>query len=345
MTDPTPGEPITGDETSAGTAAPPSDTKFATGLLITALALIVAAAVGGFALVKYTHSQKANDAERVLEEFLDAAIDGDPAWRDVAAPRLTNRFPVSAPFRGDDATAQALSFDLDYDIVGLEFSNLKPAQSHYALALVEFTYDFAIADDSHTTSFLQAVWVSRPFFYDGEQGAQAWKLGERPAKVGEWKVTWYGPPRPHQFTEDSPEEFSTTLMYTGKDDDEFDSCSDASRVLAEISDHARAENKFASSCLYRINRAEIGESVSLESVARGFPFVVHDHLLTAITRERAYLPEELLQINMKSRTGPLASPFLQFLISGEKSEYVITLALADADDESGYQIVSIQVVE
>src|SRR5699024_3925777 len=117
------------------------------------------------------------------------------------------------------------------------------------------------------------------------------------------------------------------------------------RVLGEISDLARAENEFASSCLYRSDRAKIGEGVSLDSVAEAFPFVVHAHLLTATTRERSYLPEELLQVDMKSRTGSLTSPFLQFLIPGDGTEYVITLALADGDDQSGYRIVSIQGVE
>lgn len=327
----------------SGPAAPTAPrvwTKATAATLISCLLLVVAAAAGSAELVRRAHAAIDDEPVRILEGFLGSAVRGDRGWEAFAAPRIVDEFALSNPFRGEEATARAMGMGIEYSILDFSLSSQKAERSHYAQAVVEFTYDYAILEERHRASIVQLIWLTRPFYYAGHEAPATPAPASEPERVGPWKVTAIGVPSeeddPH-----SPERFTTSLELTeAREGDELH-CGSAAAVLAEMSENARKSNTATSSCLYGEDGKIVGGAeISSEDVGEVFPLIDESRAGT--------LPQELVHV----RTGvsfneQVFSPFLQYRIpAGSGEDYVLTLApLNNPGGERVYRVIGIQELQ
>lgn len=319
-------------------ARPPAWTKATTATLLACLLLIIAATAGSAVLVQRAHAENDEEPVRVLEGFLAAALRGDRGWEAFAAPRIAEEFAVSDPFRGERATAQALEMDLEYSILDFRLSAHNTERSHYAQALVEFTYDYALLEERHRASVVQLIWLTRPFYYPGRDAPATPAPASEPERVGPWKVTAIGAPG-EEHNRKGPHRSTTSLAATEAREGDERHCGSPAAVLAEMSERSRRSNSADSSCLYGQDGAIVGgEEISREDVGKVFP------LVNEFT-ERT-LPEELVHIRTgMNEAAQVFAPFEQYLIPAPEEDYVLTIAPLTNGGQMVYRVISIQELQ
>ena len=324
----------------AASTAPRVWTKATAATLISCLLLVVAATAGSAELVRRAHAEIDAEPVRILEGFLGSAVRGDRGWEAFAAPRIVDEFALSNPFRGEEATARAMGMGIEYSVLDFSLSSQKSERSHYAQAVVEFTYDYAILEERHRASIVQLIWLTRPFYYEGHDTPATPVPASEPDRVGPWKVTAIGLPA-EEHGPQWPERFTTSLELTEAREDDALHCGSAAAVLAEMSESSRKSNTAVSSCLYGEDGNIVGGGeVSSEDVGEVFPLI--DEF-----SERT-LPQELVHIRTGANAGAdVFSPFEQYLIpAGDEEDYVLTLApLNNPGGEMVYRVISIQELQ
>lgn len=314
-------------------------TKVTVAMLVSCLVVIIAAAFGGYTLVQRAHAQSEEKPLQILEEFLSSTAQGDAGWQEFASPRIVEEYPASTPFRGDEATAQALQMDVNYSIADFSLSHPREERSYFARAVVEFTYHYNVLDEPHTTSVVQLVWLTRPLFYDGGDTPGTISLIAEPDRAGPWKVTAIGVPHNGEYDPDMPETFRTTLAAVELREDDAFYCLRPESLLAQMSEESRKNNSARSSCLYGDGTIVGGSEISVEEVGAAFPLIDEFNERT--------IPEELMKIRPGSDPDhTLIPPFEQFVISGDDASFVLTIA--PADDGQGdfvYRVIAIQELQ
>ncbi len=319
-------------------ARPPAWTKATTATLLACLLLTIAAPAGSAVLVQRAHAENDEEPVRVLDGFLEAALRGDRGWEAFAAPRIAEEFAVSDPFRGERSTAQALEMDIEYSILDFRLSAHNTERSHYAQALVEFTYDYAVLEERHHASVVQLIWLTRPFYYPGRDGPATPAPASEPERVGPWKVTAIGAAG-EEHERQGPPRSTTSLEATEAPEGDTLHCGSPAAVLAEMSESSRRTNSAVSSCLYGEDGAFAGgEEISREDLGKVFPLI--DEF-----RERT-LPEELVHIRTGANdTAQVFAPFEQYLIPAGEEDYVLTIAPLTDGEETVYRVISIQELQ
>ncbi|SDQ06234.1 DUF2510 domain-containing protein [Leucobacter chromiiresistens] len=283
------------------------------------------------------------DPGAALEQFLAATTVGDPAWRDAADPALHPETDDTAtPLYGDLASAQQLDLAIDYryDLAELDYANAtesyiggEPETADSASVPVDFTYTYTVDGETFTSELTQAVWLTRPFYYDGSDEPSASQASRTPSAVGPWRVAGFAAGSTISY-DSSGEEFATTFTDAAVESDET-VCFDVEAMILEMSRLSRQDGMLRSSCLFRQGDASLRpEALDPAAVAQQFP----------VMNEFSEIPNDI----MGARAGFSSLPPLsQYPITVGDSEYVFTVAATPPDESSipGQTLRFIQVAE
>lgn len=299
-------------------------------VLVAAVVVVAVAIAGAFVGVKSVHARKGDGAVAALESFLDAALSGKRTWTEHATPGMAEEFPEASPFRGVESAARALDLNMSYDIIEAEFAQ-DPRKSHYLEAQVEITYEFTTGQVTGVTTALQTIWVTRPFFYDGQ--ASGWRHDrEAPEEIGPWKVTAIEPAHPN-----STEEETLTTEFDSPGSVPLGGCASPLAVLSDLSARARATGEATSDCFLG-DAAAVADEQTRSVVAGRFPYIAEPG---AWMRGSSWPGQEVLDVQAYSRRAGQVPVFTQYLVPMDEEEYVVTLAAYVLGTEPVYHVINI----
>lgn len=302
---------------------------------ILVVALAITAAIAG---VKVTHARKADDAVVTLESFLSAALTGDRTWTELAAPEFVEEFaaegfPEASPFRGVESAAQALDLSMSYAIVQTEYAQ-EPRKSHYLEAQVELTYEFTAGQVKGSTTALQTIWVTRPFFYDGQESATGWRYErEAPDQIGPWKVTAVEAAHPN-----GTEGQTLTTEFDAPGSVPLASCASPLAALSDLSARARETGAAASDCFLSDDAGAVADEHIRGVVAAHFPYIAEPG---AWMRGSSWPGQEILDVRAYAKRAGPVPVFTQYLVPMAEEEYVVTLAAYVLGTEPVYHVINI----
>lgn len=319
----------------------------ATTWAILALGLVIIAGSGWFAVTQIgqrTAAVEAKSAPAVLKRFLSSAAKGDDAWRDSATPGMRQGADGTfAPLYGDYATGKSLKMKVDYTIDekkpvyqrgGQSSYKSDPEQAAAAGFLVDFDIEFTFEGKKYQTQMQQAVWLTRPFYYNGsgKSGKQADESvpKQKPSSVGPWQVA--GITRPSTITSDPGNDTAATSVPPTPDDKAESLCTDMHRVLADLSDSARTRGRLASFCLYGGGKLKVqAKGLDIPAISAGFPII----------NEVSALPKELIGFEAG---GDYRLPISQYPIVVDGKRYVFTavstaMSAEGSTEDSFYRLI------
>lgn len=314
---------------------------------ILALGLVIIAGSGWFAVTQIgqrTAAVEAKSAPAVLKRFLSSAAKGDDAWRDSATPGMRQGADGTfAPLYGDYATGKSLKMKVDYTIDekkpvyqrgGQSSYKSDPEQAAAAGFLVDFDIEFTFEGKKYQTQMQQAVWLTRPFYYNGsgKSGKQADESvpKQKPSSVGPWQVA--GITRPSTITSDPGNDTAATSVPPTPDDKAESLCTDMHRVLADLSDSARTRGRLASFCLYGGGKLKVqAKGLDIPAISAGFPII----------NEVSALPKELIGFEAG---GDYRLPISQYPIAVDGKRYVFTavstaMSAEGSTEDSFYRLI------
>lgn len=162
------------------------------------LALIVGVSIWSKSLDQANRQVSVGDAPQMLTAFLDAVTTGDDAWRDVATESYVQHLEGRKPVYGDPATAKLLDLSVTYTADKIEYVKTRadyfpsnPVGSDLAQTVVHFTYEYTVLGESFTSTVQQAVFITRPYYYDGSETPTPADVDHErePSAIGPWQVS------------------------------------------------------------------------------------------------------------------------------------------------------------
>ncbi len=325
---------------------PPHERAWTTGTIITLIvcALLVIATVPALAWLAGAKAHALEGgAAAAVEKFLAAATTGDPAWRDAADPALHPETDDSAtPLYGDIASAEQLGLSLDYrydpgDFVyanaGSSYLTGEPQTADTVSVPVALTYDYTVDGESFTSELTQALWLTRPFYYDGDDEPSASDASRAPSAVGPWRVAGIAAGSTIDF-DIAGDEFETTFSDAGTGSDES-VCADPKSMILEMSQLSRQDGMLSSSCLVRQGDARLRpDDLDPQAVAAKFP----------VMNEFSTIPDDVMGAEVGYDTLP---PLSQYPITMGDTQYVFTIAATPSGGAGvqGQTLRFIQVAE
>ncbi|MEJ6488243.1 DUF2510 domain-containing protein [Leucobacter sp. USCH14] len=262
------------------------------------------------------------DAAVAVEAFLAATTTGDPAWRDAADPALHPETDDSAtPLYGDLASAEQLGLTLDYQYDSGDFSYVNSEESYIdgdpqtadtVSVPVDFTYTYSVDGETFTSELTQAIWLTRPFYYEGSDEPSAALEARTPSAVGPWRVAGIAEASTIDF-DISGDEFVTTFSDDPVEGDES-VCREPKSMILEMSQLSRQDGELRSSCLVRQGDASLRpEELDPKAVAQQFP----------VMNEFSAIADDVMGAQAGYDTLP---PLSQYPVAMGDTEYVFTIA-------------------
>lgn len=309
--------------------------------LFVCVTLVIGSVIAGSSLVSWNASAHERQAEEALHGFLEASVTGDESWRDFANTKLLDAVTVGSPLRGEDKTAKALDLKVEYEVGPLEYlAEFTSNPDDLAVADLNLTYTFMLDGQKVTSTAVQEIWLSRPYYYGDDVPSRSTR--EKASAVGPWRVTSLTLPREIGRSDFGKDYFTTDLRVPFDEELDGGICYSAVNLLEDISVGARTINDISATCKFEGEAPFLrGEDMDFADLAANFPIVDQANPW--------YLPTELVRIDTGGVNNSVP-PLREYLIRGTKGSYVITLALVettggDSDSPLTNRIVSIQRVE
>ncbi|QIM17235.1 DUF2510 domain-containing protein [Leucobacter insecticola] len=297
-------------------------------VLVSCLVVFLASFVSVGVVQDLHDSALEGDAAEVLEDFLAATSVGDVAWRDFASAEMQSGGNSYAPVYGDLASAELLDLKLSYSYDPANFvydqadeyaNEVAPKDADILSVPVTFTYDFTVDGEKFTSDFTQAVWLTRPFYYDGSDEPSFVDPQQTPSAVGPWQVAGISAASSSHSGSETHSTFTDEVF-----EDDYYYCDAPKSMLVEMSDESRQSGELMSSCLYKQGDARIrSEDLDPQVIAKGFP----------VMNEFAPAPANLM--GTEAPDYDELPPLSQYPITIGDTQYVFTVASTSGSDSGG----------
>lgn len=300
-------------------------------VFVSCIVLVLASIVSVGVIQDLGNAALEGDAAEVLDDFLAATTVGDAAWRDFASAEMQSGGNSYTPVYGDLASAEQLDLSVSYSYDPANFVYDRADESAYGVAPkdadilsvpVNFSYDFTVDGEEFTSDFTQAVWLTRPFYYDGSDEPSFVDPEQTPSGVGPWKVAGIAAASSWRFDIETRGTQSTFTDDAFSTDSEY--CETPKTMLMEMSDESRQSGELISSCLYKQGDALLrADDLDPKVVASGFP----------VMNEFTRAPVNLMGTEAAGYNE--LPPLSQYPITIGDKQYVFTIAGTSISDVAG----------
>lgn len=310
-------------------------------LLLVCAAAVILTAIAAVSSVKLSHRYHYDEGLHTLEQFLDAATSGASSWQEFAAPKFIDEFRDTTPLWGVPEAADALELDISYSVESVTPSSTSGVNNaHYLEAVVEFTYEYGVAESRISTTFYETFWVARPFYYqEHDDSFQPSHYGTLEG-IGPWKVVDFSSvaDTDHRSIETSAQSASDPSLIS-----QLSGCSSSHVVLKNLSNEVRQSGQFTPTCITTKNMNTIASAQVQKVFAEEMPYILD----RSVYEDTTELPrwERITDITATSKNRTEVSVLTQYRATINKQNYVVTTALWETHPEFIYTLVSVVVVK